>query len=171
MANAYGSVRHNLIQFALNWYSVPKLIQESIFDYYEKLMAKIETANWSTGFFLFDIGLFQGCVLSTILFDCVFQLLLDFLEPLNKTGYAFKLCRGVRRLARAYADDISFITHNARNNQKACDKTIVWLLWTVIMAAKPRKCVSLAMKQSTNVQNVKSLFLCSSKSILFVMLV
>ena len=66
---------------------------------------------------------------------------------MNKTGYAFKLCRGVRRLARAYADDISFITHNARNNQKACDKTIVWLLWTVTMAAKPRKCVSLAMKQ------------------------
>jgi len=77
LANAYGSVRHNLIQFALNWFHVPKLIQELIFDYYEKLCAKIFTNNWSTGFFLFDIGLFQGCVLSTILFDCVFQLLLD----------------------------------------------------------------------------------------------
>jgi len=34
LANAYGSVRHNLIQFALNWYHVPLVIQELIFDYY-----------------------------------------------------------------------------------------------------------------------------------------
>ena len=87
LANAYGSVRHNLIQFALNWYHVPELIQKLIFDYYEKLMAKVQTNEWSTGFFLFDIGLFQGCVLSTILFDVVFQLLLDLLKPLEDLGY------------------------------------------------------------------------------------
>jgi len=52
LANAYGSIRHNLIQFALNWFHVPKLIQELIFDYYEKLCAMIFTNNWSTGFFL-----------------------------------------------------------------------------------------------------------------------
>ena len=79
LANAYGSVRHNLIQFALNWYHVPPLIQKIICDYYEKLCAMVVTQKWSTGFFLFDIGLFQGCVLSTILFDCVFQLFIDFL--------------------------------------------------------------------------------------------
>ena len=28
LANAYGSVCHNLIQFALNWYHVPILIQQ-----------------------------------------------------------------------------------------------------------------------------------------------
>ena len=80
LANAYGSVRHNLIQFALNWFHVPVSIQKLIFDYYNKLMAKVKTSNWSTGFFLFDIGLFQGCVLSTILFDAVFRLLLDLLN-------------------------------------------------------------------------------------------
>ena len=31
LANAYRSVRHNLIQFALNWFHVSKLIQELIF--------------------------------------------------------------------------------------------------------------------------------------------
>jgi hypothetical protein len=51
LANAYGSVRHNLIQFALNWYHVPKSIQTLIFDYYNKLMAKVQSAGWSTGFF------------------------------------------------------------------------------------------------------------------------
>ena len=43
LANAYGSVRHNLIQFALNWYHVPQFIQDLIFAYYELLCAKIVT--------------------------------------------------------------------------------------------------------------------------------
>ena len=51
LANAYGSVRHNLIQFALNWYHVPPPIQKLIFNYYEKLCAMIVTAEWKTGFF------------------------------------------------------------------------------------------------------------------------
>jgi hypothetical protein len=37
LKNAYGSVRHNLIQFALSWFHVPQLIRELIFDYYEKI--------------------------------------------------------------------------------------------------------------------------------------
>ena len=64
LRNAYGSVRHNLLQFALNWYHVPSIIQHLIFDYYEKICAQVRTSNWSTLFFYFDIGFFQGCVLS-----------------------------------------------------------------------------------------------------------
>jgi len=110
LANAYGSVRHNLIQFALNWYHIPKPIQAIIFDYYEKLCAMVTANNWSTGFFLFDIGLFQGCVLSTILFDCVFQLLLDFLRPKKSLGYEFKSTPSVSTFNKAYADDLTLTT-------------------------------------------------------------
>ena len=45
LRNAYGSVRHNLIQFALNWYHVPKDIQELIFNYYELLCAQVTTSD------------------------------------------------------------------------------------------------------------------------------
>ena len=87
-----------------------------------------------------------------------------------QTGYAFKLCRGVRRLARAYADDISLITHNVQNNQKACNKTIEWLLWTITMAAKPRKCVSLGMKKFDKRSKRKVFVPVSQKAILFLIL-
>ena len=128
LANAYGSVRHNLIQFALNWYHVPNIIQELIFDYYENLMAKVETNNWSTGFFLFDIGLFQGCVLSTILFLCVFQLLIDALRPYeDKLGYKFKMAQAIKLLAEAYADDLALIAKRAEKNQRLCNITDEWL--------------------------------------------
>ena len=55
LANAYGSVRHNLIQFALNWYHIPKPIQAIIFDYYEKLCAMVTANNWSTRFFFLTL--------------------------------------------------------------------------------------------------------------------
>ena len=146
LANAYGSVRHNLIQFALNWYHVPNDIQELIFDYYEKLCALISTKKWSTGFFLWDIGLFQGCVLSTILFDGVFQLLLDFLRPVNKLGYQFKSTPTVSTSKKAYADDLTLITRNADDMQMAVNLTSTWLKWTETMKAKPSKCISLGFK-------------------------
>ena len=62
---------HNLVQFALNCYHVPVLFQELIFDYYEKLCAKVTTKEWPTGFFFFYIGLFQGCVLNAKPVRCI----------------------------------------------------------------------------------------------------
>jgi len=46
LANAYGSVRHNLIQFALEWYHVPKMIQMLIFNCYEQLCAAVFTNKY-----------------------------------------------------------------------------------------------------------------------------
>ena len=146
LANAYGSVRHNLIQFALNWYHVPAEVQALVFDYYNKLMAKVVTKEWSTGFFLFDIGLFQGCVLSTILFDCVFQLLLDFLKPHESAGYKFKHAE-VQRMSRAYADDLAFSAQTPAALQTAVHTTDKFLEWTVTMKAKPRKCIAVGFRQ------------------------
>jgi Reverse transcriptase (RNA-dependent DNA polymerase) len=146
LANAYGSVRHNLIQFALNWYHVPKIVQQLIFDYYEKLVAKVITKNWSTEFFTFDIGLFQGCVLSTILFDCVFQLLLDFLKPIDEMGYRFKSDPEILCFAKAYADDLTVVTRRSSTNQLALQRIDTWLNWSATMAAKPQKCISLGFK-------------------------
>ena len=146
LANAYGSVRHNLIQFALEWYHVPKMIQMLIFNYYEQLCAAVFTNKWSTGFFLFDIGLFQGCVLSTILFDCVFQLLLDFLKPMDLLGYEYKIAPSVKTLKKAYADDLTLLTRNPKDNQTVLDSTNKWLKWSQTMKAKPSKCVAIGFK-------------------------
>ena len=146
LANANGSVRHNLIQFALNWYHIPKDIQELIFDYYEKLCAMIVTLNWSTGFFLFDIGLFQGCVMSTILFDCVFQLLLDFLQPKKQLGYIFKSTPTVTAFTKAYADDLTLLIRNSVDAQHTLNLINIWLQWSKTMKAKPSKCITVGFK-------------------------
>ena len=116
LANACGSVKHNLIQFALNWYHVPEHIQGLIFGYYEKLSASVTTRLWQTAFFSFDVGLFQGCVLSTILFDCVFNLLLDFLEPMA-SDHAVKVEGKIPTFLKAYADDLQLTTSTPEGHQ------------------------------------------------------
>jgi hypothetical protein len=146
LANAYGSVKHNLIQFALNWYHVPEHVQGLIFDYYEKLSASVTTKEWKTDFFSFDIGLFQGCVLSTILFDCVFNLLLDFLAPLE-AEHAVTVEGESTSFIKAYADDLQISTDTPRGHQIVLDKADTWLKWTGTMRAKPKKCVCVAFRQ------------------------
>src|ERR1043165_2424879 len=78
LCNAYGSVKHNLVQFALQWYHVPQSLC--------KLILWITTtrsvlASKNIGHRRFFVGLFQGCVLSCVLFSYVFQLLIDLLAP------------------------------------------------------------------------------------------
>ena len=91
LANAYGSIKHNLIQFALEWYHVPSLIRELIYSYYNTLLFKISTKEWDSTALNFSIGLFQGCILSTILFDIVFNLLLDLLSKHSEVAYLTKI--------------------------------------------------------------------------------
>ena len=145
LKNAYGSVRHNLIQFALSWYHVPPLIRQLIFDYYDKICAQIRSKNWRTAFFQFQLGLFQGCVLSCILFDCVFQLLLDLTQRLeNECGYNFKDTAIVLH-AQAFADDISITTSTPEGNQRTIN-TVRFLVW-YFLQANPKKCITFAAKQ------------------------
>lgn len=52
LKNAYGSVRHNLIQFALSWFHVPLIIRQLILNYYDKICAQIRSKEWRTPFFV-----------------------------------------------------------------------------------------------------------------------
>ena len=60
LANAYGSVRHNLIHFALSWVHVPDCVCILISQYYDALYAKVVTSDWTTSVFPFLIGVVQG---------------------------------------------------------------------------------------------------------------
>ena len=146
LANAYGSVMHNLIQFALWWYHVPPHIANIILDYSDKLCAQVVTEDWETAFFRYLVGLFQGCVLSTILFDMVFNLCLDFLAQCDSLGYKFKNSE-IQTLRKAYADDLTLLLRNAQMAQNVLDKLDTWLAWTKSMKAKPPKCRTLAIKE------------------------
>jgi hypothetical protein len=110
------------------------------------LFATIETRDWSSKSFAYEIGVFQGCVISPLLFNMVFNLLLDLLTPLTeKNGYILKNSDVIIH-DLAYADDLSIISKSPRSAQISLNVMENFLSWTRTMAAKPRKCKSLAFK-------------------------
>ena len=52
-----------------------------------------------------------------------------------------------RSFINAFADELNVTTRSAKDNQFVLDLVDIWLEWTRTMAAKPRKCVSLAFRQ------------------------
>ena len=57
---------------------------------------------------MYQIGLFQGCPLTVVLFLIVFNLLLDLLKTKEHLGYQLKNTN-IRQLQKAYADDLTLI--------------------------------------------------------------
>ena len=82
--------------------------------------------NW---FISFDIGVFQGCVISPTLFIIVFQILIDYIDQLGSCPYEFEcgisdpsktdLPKKLTLLQQAYVDDHTLIKSSdvgARHN-------------------------------------------------------
>ena len=88
--NAFGSTKHNLIQFALAWYHVPDWFAEIAFHYYDNLVAFVCTPDWSTSPFRYGIGGFQGCVIALLFFILCYQLVIDFMKRFGIQPYTFR---------------------------------------------------------------------------------
>ena len=152
LRNAFGSVRHSLIQFALRHYGLPPHFQRLVFDYYERLCAIVDVpGEFQLKLFHFAIGVFQGCTLSPLLFNIVIQLLLDTLEKpdlqFSAAGYRFSSLKDCSLLSSAYADDIEIVISSPKENQALLDRTDDFLKWTETMKARPNKCWSEALKR------------------------
>ena len=149
LRNAFGSVRHNLIQYALQHYSVPLILRKIVFSYYTRLSAAVTVPQTSP--FSYDIGVFQGCTLSPTLFNICFQLLLDSLNApsLAPLAYSFK-GSDITVSNTAFADDLCLISRTTHGCQKYINITDDFLTWTDCMAAAPQKCRSSAARLVEN---------------------
>ena len=86
LANAYGSVKPSLIHFSLEWYHVPEHFCELMWRYYEGLIASVMVRDAQTAWFRFGIGVFQGCTLSTVLFNAGFNTSFEHLARWRKSA-------------------------------------------------------------------------------------
>ena len=152
LANAYGSVKHSLIQFSLEWYHVPNHFCELMWKYYEKLCAAVHINGELTPWFWFEVGVFQGCTVSTILFNVAFNTSFMHIQPLEaECSYVFRNQK-ISVLQTGYADDLGIVTGTRgpmdafQNNEKVLKRLQEWLDWTRSMKAKPKKCITSGLK-------------------------
>ena len=145
LENAFGSLRHDLIQFALDWYHFPVEIKSFVYDYYEGLYIKVRTSKWITEPVALLMGIFQGCPLSVQLFNIVWNIALDMMQSSPAKGYKLKEA-GIEKQQLSYVDDETIIASSPEDAQLMLDTLDGYLSWTECVRAKPRKCRALAFR-------------------------
>ena len=144
LKDAYGSIKHNLIQFALAWYGIPFEFATLVFRYYESLIAFVITPDWRTNPFKYGIGVFQGCVLSMLLFILVYQIIIDFLGAHGVLPYTFKRLN-VTVLQKAFVDDHKLFNCSEGGAQYNLNKLQIIFEWSRCLCFNLKKCVAFAL--------------------------
>ena len=107
--------------------------------------------------FRFGKGVFQGCTVSTVLFNIAFHTSFEHSSVLeHECGYNFHARKGAKRALRVfqtgYTDDLGIVTGTRglvdafQNNEKVLKRLQEWLDWTQSMKAKPKKCITSGLK-------------------------
>ena len=148
LKNAFGSIRHNLIQFALHHYHLPVHLQQLVFAYYSSLSAFVSEP--ATDPFQYNIGVFQGCPLSPILFNVCFQLLLDALSEPSVLSLSYDFKDGPISVSNtAFADDLGLLSKSSNGCQKMLNVTDSFLTWSRCMKAAPRSAEAVRVSSLT----------------------
>ena len=108
LENAFGSLRHDLIQFPLDWYHFLEEFRQFVYAYYEGIYIKIRTRKWITEPVALLMGIFQGCLLSVQLFSIVWNTALDRVHS-SDTKEDFLKEAGIKKQQLAYVDDHTVI--------------------------------------------------------------
>ena len=147
IANAYGSVHHDLMRFSLEHYHAPGHFTDIITNLYSDFTGIVKTKEWTTTPFHLGIGVFQGDPLSVSIFNTVMNTLIDSLSGHRHLGYTLsQSSHTCNRLQ--YADDTCLVGDGPASCQVLLNITEQWLEWAK-MKAKISKCASLAFKAST----------------------
>ena len=147
LADAFGSVSHNLITETLKRNNFPPEIQYYVNQFYENIKATVQTQAFKTEVFQFKRGVFQGDPLSPIIFLVVFNPILQYLQTQAKYGYSLKE-NEENFITFPYADDFCLITRDKRTHQRIINE-IVKHINSMGMKIKPSKCRSFSIKSGS----------------------
>ncbi|CAG9584683.1 unnamed protein product [Danaus chrysippus] len=146
LENAFGSIQHELMLFALRWYNFPPLVSDMIASYYSKLKFSIITKEGPSKSLSYNVGLFQGCCLSPIVFNIVINILVDkLISNEKKWGYRFKFNNKYTESILAFADDLAILTRHPKHCQVLLDEVDKFCEWTDGLRTKPNKCHCLCL--------------------------
>ena len=76
LENAYGSVRHQLLEKAIEFFWIPEDIKNLISTYFKRTYVRFSNNKYSTNWQKLNIGIMMGCVISPLLFVLVMEMIL-----------------------------------------------------------------------------------------------
>ena len=151
LANAYGSVPHELVMLALERYYVPAKLINIIKSYFEKLKFRFTTTDFTTNWQRLEKGIITGCTVSVIVFLAAMNIMIKTAE---------KECKGPKvneiqqKPIKAFMDDLTINTVQPQGARWILSKLNELTAWAR-MSFKPRKCRSLVIIKGKIEKNVK----------------
>ena len=143
IANAYGSVPHQLIKQSLKRMHMPEEVTKVVSSYYEDMNIRFSTKQYTTSWQRIERGIITGCTLSAILFVMSMTMLLMSVQKETKGP---KTASGaLQRNARLYMDDITTTTATVTQTNYLLKELAMFLNWARLKV-KVSKCRSLVIK-------------------------
>ena len=142
IANAFGSVPHEVLSRALQSLHVPQWLQSYIKNFYSNIKVVAKTTHYFSCPIRISQGVFQGDTISPTLFLAVFNQILRYLDSEKQHGVAIK---EEKVHALAFADDLTLVCKDARSAQRIIT-SVNSKLKSVGLNIKPAKCFSLSLK-------------------------
>ena len=142
LADAFGSVNHELIEYTLKRNHLPECVSTYITNLYSRLSGVITGPSWTTTKFPFRTGTFQGDPLSPVIFILVFNPIIQYLK-LKEDRYGYKL-NGNSVITLPYADDFNLITNNKITHQRLINE-LHSITSSMNLTLKLEKCKNLSI--------------------------
>ena len=142
LADAFGSVNHELIEYTLRRNHLPECVSTYITNLYSRLTGVITGPSWTTAKFPFRTGTFQGDPLSPVIVILVFNPIIQYLQ-LKEDRYGYKL-NGNSVITLPCADDFNVITSNKRTHQRVINE-LHSITSSTNLKLKPDKCKNLSI--------------------------
>jgi hypothetical protein len=143
LANAFGSISHELINLILNKLKLPKKFCNIIADLYENAHCTILSSQGKTNPIKVESGVKQGDPLSPILFNICMELIIRTLLK-YKSSHGFK-GRIEMECVQAFADDLLVKASNSECLQFLLDETST-ILNKINLKCNTNKCATLTIK-------------------------
>ena len=148
LANAYGSVKHQLIWKTLETHHVPPHVVQIIQTYFDGFMMRFSTKTYTTKWVPLEVGIAMGCAICTPYIDSPSLFVLAMQLLLNAVGSNVPeahLGKGLYKPSlKAFMDDTTLVMNRRPVVQNTLD-TFNSLLGWCRMAFKPAKSRSLAL--------------------------
>ena len=142
LADAFGSIDHEFMIYALKLYGYPETFVRLTEDLYDNSYFRVETGSGYTDNIVRRRGIIQGCPLSVIVFEQAIDIWLRCLTDFNNVIATPNPIQG-------YVDDIVLCSTRETLLTEMCDKTDKFVNSTG-MSVKHRKCATLHGQRSGN---------------------
>ena len=142
LANAFGSVPHEMLWTAFNFFQVPECITRMIKAYFQDLQFCVTAQASTTAWQHLEIGIMAGCTISPLAFTMAMELII---RASRWVVGGERLKSGLRLPPiRAYMDDMTTITTTKSCTKRLLDKLQENIKWAR-MAIKPSKSRSISI--------------------------